>query len=117
MKQTQLRAVTSEYEQTKEEQFAEYIARVVGHPKTPRMVKNLIDSVLIVDLSNNSGYDWTDDPEAVRFMLPRLLGHLNEMYSSGLMDVTFTVIKELLPKAVKDAADFGRTKQEKGGAS
>ena len=95
----------------KEAQFAEYIARVMEHPKTPRTARDVIFAILITDLSNNSGYGWEEDPEGLRFMLPRLLSHLNRLYSDGLTDATFSAIQELLPiKTIKTRTSVDRLK-------
>jgi hypothetical protein len=94
-------------QQQKDAQFAEYIARVVANPKTPRMVRNVIAAVLVTDLSNNSPYQWYADPDGIRFMLPHLLSHLSDTYSDGLTDATVSVIEELLPEAVKQDAALG----------
>lgn len=106
---THLKAVETptNHQAQKEAQFAEYVARVLGHPKTPRMVRNALLTVLISDISNNSEYAWHEDREGLLFMLPRLLSGMNNSYSEGITDATVSVVKELLPKAIRDEINLG----------
>ena len=86
---------------TKAEQFAAYIARVITSKRTPKQVKSVIFQILIAGISNNSGYNWSEDAEAINFMLLRLLDHMNEMYAEGIMDTTCDLLEGLLPEAIK----------------
>jgi hypothetical protein len=112
MKQTTLRAVdANEHGQTKDAQFAEYVARVMENPKTPRMVRNVIQAVVVTDILNNSGYDWITDRDGLSFMLPRLLDGLNAQYKDGITDALVSVIEDLLPREVKQDARLGMPRE------
>jgi hypothetical protein len=83
------------------------------NPKTPRTIRDMIVTVLVDDISNNSGYDWMTDREGLNFMLPRLLNGLNEHYKDGITDAMVSVIEDLLPAEVKRDAKLGMTKDER----
>jgi len=55
------------------ENFGNYLARVVRHPQTPAALKSALQAVVVNTMSNNSDYQWADDAEGLRFIVPRTL--------------------------------------------
>ncbi len=81
--------------------FADYIARVVTHPQSPKALTDALCMVIVNIVSNESGYSWADDADGLRFMLPRLLFNMNEMYANGIIGTLHETVHSLLPEAVK----------------
>jgi hypothetical protein len=95
-------SVNSETPQDREiRQFTDFIISLVSNRKTPRAVRNAIAVIVIDELANTGGYAWHEDEEGLRFMLPRILSNMNEMYASGIISATVSVLGELVPADVK----------------
>ncbi len=81
--------------------FADYIARVVTHPKTPKALTDALCMVIVNIISNESGYSWADDADGLRFMLPRMLFEMNESYANGIISTLHETVHSLLSEAIK----------------
>ena len=81
--------------------FADYLARVVTHPQTPPTLKSALQAVVVNTMSNNSDYQWADDAEGLRFIVPRTLRQMDEGYASGIIHSTREFIADSLPEKLK----------------
>ena len=107
MNKTNLKAVDTPsdegtHQETRPEAFAHYVSLIITDKRTPRAVVNVLAGIIISDISNNSGYAWHVDEEGLRFMLPRLLSNMNEMYAEGLITAALTAAEELMPTKLRD---------------
>ena len=81
--------------------FGNYIARVITHPKTPPALKSALQAVIVNTMSNESGYDWSDDEEGLSFLVPRFLQRMDEEFAFGVQHTTLEFIRDGLPEALK----------------
>ncbi|MDQ3753828.1 MAG: hypothetical protein M3371_03750 [Acidobacteriota bacterium] len=81
--------------------FADYLARIVMHPKTPAALKSALQAVIVNAMSNESGYNWADDEEGLRFLVPRFLEQMNEEYAFGVQHTIQQFISDSLPEALR----------------
>ncbi len=81
--------------------FADYLARIVMHPKTPAALKSALQAVIVNAMSNESGYNWSDDEEGLRFLVPRFLEQMNEEYAFGILHTLYGIINDTLPEALR----------------
>ena len=116
-KRTTLKAVDDprEDERTRAEAVAAYIACIVTDPRTPRAAQVVINGILINCIANVSSYDWTADAEGLRFMLPRLLENMNEMFADGVTESLQQAIEDLLPGDLQ--GELFRASNKEGRAS
>ena len=81
--------------------FGAHVARVVAHPKTPPALKSALQAIIVNVVSNESGYEWADDEEGLRFLVPRYLYQMNEAYATGLIHALSELIADSLPAGLK----------------
>jgi hypothetical protein len=106
-KNTQLKAVEPRQAQTWEEAMNEAgseLAHITMHPQTPPAIKSALQSLIVNIISNASDYDWVNDEEALAFLLPRYLNHMNEAYTRGLVHAATEIISDTCPEEVKQDA-------------
>ncbi len=77
--------------------FADYLARVVMHPRTPPALKSALQAVIVNTMSNETAYQWADDEAGLRFLIPLFLSHMNEDYATGIVHSTQEFIADSLP--------------------
>jgi len=61
------------------------IADVMTDPRTPPAVRSAMQAAVVNVASNESGYEWAEDAEALRFLLPRFFYFMPEGYANGLL--------------------------------
>jgi hypothetical protein len=81
--------------------FGDWIARLITHPDVPDEISNAVGMVVVNIISNHSGYHWSSDAEGLRFMLPRLLFHMNEEYAEGCIHTLSEMILSSLPEELR----------------
>jgi hypothetical protein len=114
-KNTQLKPVPASEMKTWEECMNEAgceLAHITMHPKTPQAIRSALQSLIVNIISNESGYQWIDDEEALVFLLPRYLNHMDESYAKGLIHAASEIIYDTCPAEVrrdakKEARDNG----------
>jgi hypothetical protein len=95
--------------------YTDWIARGLKHPKMNPAVKDGLQSIIVNILSNHSGYVWDNDDEGLRFMLPRLLVHMNEQYAEGILHSLGELVDSGLPEAARK--QIGSPFTQEGGES
>lgn len=104
MTKTKLEAVVPNEIQTWEECMNEAgreLAYITMHPQTPQAVKSALQSLIVNIISNSSNYAWCNDEEALAFLLPRYLNHMNEDYARGLIHAAQEIAYDICPKEVE----------------
>ena len=81
--------------------FGDYLARVIMHPQTPAALKSALQAVIVNIMSNESGYDWSDDEAGLRFLVPRFLSHMADDYATGIIHAMGELIADSLPGELK----------------
>lgn len=79
-----------------------YFALVAAHPYTPASLREGLLNVFVNILANASGYNWSNDEEGLRFMLPRLFFHTNDEYATGIIHALDHMIDGALPRDLRD---------------
>ncbi len=95
--------------------FGDWIARLITHEDVPDTLRNALSMMVVNTISNQSGYDWSDDLEGLRFMLPRLLFQMNEEYARAVIQTTDELVLMLLPEKLR--REFQESHWLKGDAS
>jgi hypothetical protein len=95
--------------------YTDWIARGLKHPKINPAVKDALQSIVVSIVANHSGYIWDDDEEGLRFMLPRLLFHMNEEYAEGILHSLGELISSGLPEAARN--QIGSLFTQEGGCA
>jgi hypothetical protein len=106
-KNTQLKEIEPREIQTWEEATNEAgrkLAHITMHPKTPKAIKSALQSLIVNIISNESGYEWIADEEALTFLLPRYLNHMDEEYARGIIHAAFEMADDACPKEVEQDA-------------
>jgi hypothetical protein len=81
--------------------YTAWIARGLTHPKMKPAIKDALQSIIVNVITNQSGYVWDDDVEGLRFMLPRLLFHMNDDYAQGALHALGELIDAGLPEQAR----------------
>jgi len=81
--------------------FADYLARVIMHPRTPAALKSVLQAVIVNIMSNETGYSWADDEAGLRFLVPRFLSHMADDYATGIIHATGEMIADSLSGELK----------------
>ena len=115
MTKTKLQPPVTETESPDEQltAYTDWIARAVMHPDTPEVISDGLQSIIVNIASNESGYDWSNDEEGLRFMLPRLLFYMNDEYAKGLLQSMGELIDSTVSREVRD--QLGSPYNMKGG--
>ena len=86
-KNTQLKEVEPRA-QTWEEAMIEAgreLAHITFHPQTPETITAALQALIVNTISNESGYAWINDIDALCFLLPRYLNHIPAQYARGII--------------------------------
>jgi len=81
--------------------FADYLARVVMHRRTPPALKCALQAVIVNTMSNETAYQWADDEAGLRFLIPLFLSHMNDDYATGIVHATSEMCADGLPGELK----------------
>jgi len=71
------------------------------HPRTPPALKSALQAVIVNTMSNESGYDWSNDEVGLRLLVPRFLFHMDEEFAFGIQHTTCALINGALPETLK----------------
>jgi hypothetical protein len=106
-KATQLKAVKKSEIRTWEEAMNDAgreLAHITFHPKTPKAIKSALQALIVNIISNESGYNWISDEEALCFLLPRYFNHMDEEYARGLVHAATEIVHDTCPAEVEQDA-------------